>query len=96
MRGSIIKFSGLCALLCCLVSCASLEKLVTAPAYAPIEEQLMPVVAPARRIICRKAAVLHRFAVDEDALRRDDAFQAKGDVPRREHAVEGADARLYA
>ena len=40
MSGSIIKFSGLCALLCCLVSCAALEKLVTAPAYAPIEEQL--------------------------------------------------------
>ena len=40
MRGSIIKFSALCSLLCSLVSCAALEKLVTAPAYAPIEEQL--------------------------------------------------------
>ena len=40
MSGSIIKFSALCALLCCLVSCAALEKLVTAPAYAPIDEQL--------------------------------------------------------
>ena len=40
MSGSIIKFSALCALLCSLVSCAALEKLVTAPAYAPIEEQL--------------------------------------------------------
>ena len=40
MSCSIIKFSALCALLCSLVSCAALEKLVTAPAYAPIEEQL--------------------------------------------------------